>query len=156
MNRLAGKTAIVTGAASGIGRAASELFAAEGARVVAADLLPDVDAVGRGIVENGGQAVALTGDVAEPNFVAEIVASAEGRFGSLDVAFANAGIAGGLGSFFDFTAGDWNGILWGNLVATFLMVQAAARVMVKQGRGAIVCTASVAGLRFGAGGMPYS
>ena len=156
MDRLAGKVAIVTGAASGIGRAASELFVAEGARVVAADLSPNADAVVRGIVERGGQAVALIGDVADPEFVARVVATAQERFGGLDIAFANAGISGGLVSFFDLTADDWNKILRVNLVATFLMVQAAARVMAKQGRGSIICTASVAGLRFGAGGMPYS
>jgi len=156
MDRLAGKVAIVTGAASGIGRASSELFAAEGARVVAVDLSPNVDAVVRGIAESGGQAAALTGDVADPEFVAKVVATAQERFGGLDVAFANAGISGGLVSFFDLTAEDWNKILRVNLVATFLMVQAAARVMAKQGRGSIICTASVAGLRFGAGGMPYS
>jgi NAD(P)-dependent dehydrogenase (short-subunit alcohol dehydrogenase family) len=156
MDRLAGKVAIVTGAASGIGRAASELFAAEGARVVAVDLSPNVDAVVSAITESGGQAAALTGDVADKDFVAKIVATAQERFGGLDVAFANAGISGGLVSFFDLTADDWNKILRVNLVATFLMVQAAARVMAAQGRGSIICTASVAGLRFGAGGMPYS
>ena len=156
MDRLAGKVAIVTGAASGIGRASSELFAAEGARVVAVDLSPNVDAVVRGIAETGAQATALTGDVADPEFVARVVAIAQERFGGLDVAFANAGISGGLVSFFDLTVEDWNRILRVNLVATFLMVQAAARVMAKQGRGSIICTASVAGLRFGAGGMPYS
>jgi NAD(P)-dependent dehydrogenase (short-subunit alcohol dehydrogenase family) len=156
MDRLVGKVAIVTGAASGIGRAASELFAAEGARVVAVDLSPNVETVVRGIVESGGQAIALTGDVAEPDFVASVVATSQERHGGLDVAFANAGISGGLVSFFDLTADDWNRILRVNLVATFLMVQAAARVMAPQGRGSIICTASVAGLRFGAGGMPYS
>jgi NAD(P)-dependent dehydrogenase (short-subunit alcohol dehydrogenase family) len=156
MDRLAGKVAIVTGAASGIGRASSELFAAEGARVVAVDLSPNVDAVVSGIAETGGQATALTGDVADADFVAKIVVTAQERFGGLDVAFANAGISGGLVSFFELTADDWNKILRVNLVATFLMVQAAARVMAPHGRGSIICTASVAGLRFGAGGMPYS
>lgn len=156
MHRLAGKTAIVTGAASGIGRAASELFAAEGARVVAVDLSPSVETVVEGIVQRGGQALALSGDAADPEFVATIVDAALGQFGTLDVAFANAGISGGLVPFFDLTLDDWERILRVNLLGTFLLVQSAARVMVKQGRGSIVCTASVAGLRFGAGGMPYS
>ena len=156
MHRLAGKTAIVTGAASGIGRAAAELFAAEGARIVAVDLAPNVDDVARGIVERGSQAVALVGDAADPAFVAEVVGTAVSRFGALDVAFANAGISGGLVSLFDLTVTDWENVLRVNLLGPFLMVQAAGRVMVKQGHGSIVCTASVAGLRFGAGGMPYS
>jgi NAD(P)-dependent dehydrogenase (short-subunit alcohol dehydrogenase family) len=156
MNRLAGKTAIITGAASGIGRAASELFAAEGARVVAVDLSVDVETVVEGIVQRGALALALTGDAADPQFVATVVDMALGQFGTLDVAFANAGISGGLVPFFDLTLDDWKRILRVNLLGTFLMVQSAARAMVKQGRGSIVCTASVAGLRFGAGGMPYS
>ncbi|MDQ6925207.1 MAG: SDR family NAD(P)-dependent oxidoreductase, partial [Candidatus Eremiobacteraeota bacterium] len=73
MDRLAGKTAIVTGAASGIGRAAAELFAAEGARVVAADRSPQVDDVARAIVARGFAAVAIAGDVADPAFVARLV-----------------------------------------------------------------------------------
>jgi NAD(P)-dependent dehydrogenase (short-subunit alcohol dehydrogenase family) len=156
MDRLAGKTAIVTGAASGIGRAAAELFAREGARVVAVDLSPNVDAVVQGITERGSEAVALAGDAADPAFVSEVVDAAVQRFGTLDVAFANAGISGGLVPFFDLTLDDWERILRVNLLGTFLMVQTAARVMVKRGRGSIICTASVAGLRFGAGGMPYS
>jgi len=156
MDRLAGKTAIVTGAASGIGRAAVELFAGEGARVVAVDLSPNVGAVVQGIVDRGSQAIALTGDAADPAFVAGVVDTALQRFGALDVAFANAGISGGLVPFLDLTLDDWQRILRVNLLGTFLMVQTAARVMVKQGAGSIICTASVAGLRFGAGGMPYS
>lgn len=156
MDRLGGKTAIVTGAASGIGRAASELFAREGASVVAVDLAANVADVVRGIVESGGQAVALNGDAADAAFVAHAVETAVQRFGGLDIAFANAGISGGLVTLLDLTAADWERILRVNLIGTFLMVQAAARVMAPQGRGSIICTASVAGLRFGAGGMPYS
>lgn len=154
--RLAGKTAIVTGAASGIGRAAAELFAAEGARVVAVDLAPQVEDIARTIAERGLQAAALVGDAADAAFVTEVVETAVARFGTVDVAFANAGISGGLVSLFDLTPADWEKVLRINLIGTFLLVQAAARVMMKQGRGSIVCTASVAGLRFGAGGMPYS
>jgi NAD(P)-dependent dehydrogenase (short-subunit alcohol dehydrogenase family) len=156
MDRLAGKTAIVTGAASGIGRAAAELFAAEGARVVAVDLSPQVDEVTRAIVQRGDRAIALTGDAADASFVAHAVETAVAQYRRLDIAFANAGISGGLVSLFDLTLADWENVLRVNLLGTFLMVQAAARIMVKQGSGSIVCTASVAGLRFGAGGMPYS
>ena len=156
MERLAGKTAIVSGAASGIGRAASELFAREGARVVAVDLAANVEDVVHGIVDVGDHAVALIGDAADAAFVAHAVETAVQRFGGLDVAFANAGVSGGLVTLPDLTTADWERILRVNLIGPFLMVQAAARVMVPQGRGSIVCTASVAGLRFGAGGMPYS
>jgi len=156
MNRLAGKTAIVTGAASGIGRAAVELFSTEGARVVAVDMAPNVEAVAHDIVARGSQAAAMVGDVADPRFVTEVVEATVRRFGALDIAFANAGISGGLVPIFDLTVEDWERVLRVNLVGTFFMVQAAARVMVEQKHGSIICTASVAGLRFGAGGMPYS
>jgi len=156
MDRLAGKTAIVTGAASGIGRASAELFAAEGARVVAVDMVPHVETVVHEIVERGSEAVALVGDVGDAAFVTDAVETAVRRFGALDVCFANAGISGGLVPIFDLTVDDWNRVLRVNLVGAFLTLQAAARVMVKQHHGSIICTASVAGLRFGAGGMPYS
>jgi NAD(P)-dependent dehydrogenase (short-subunit alcohol dehydrogenase family) len=133
-----------------------ELFAAHGARVVAVDLAPEVEHVARALAERGQHGAALVGDAADPAFVAEVVDTAVSRFGTLDVAFANAGISGGLVSLFDLTPTDWEQVLRVNLIGTFLLVQAAARVMVRQGRGSIVCTASVAGLRFGAGGMPYS
>jgi NAD(P)-dependent dehydrogenase (short-subunit alcohol dehydrogenase family) len=156
MDRLTGKTAIVTGAASGIGRATAELFAAEGARVVVVDMAPQVEVVAHELVARGLGAVALVGDASDPRFVADVVEEAMRRFGALDIAFANAGISGGLVPLFDLTIDDWNSVLRVNLIGAFLMVQAAARVMVTQQRGSIICTASVAGLRFGAGGVPYS
>ncbi|HEU4732804.1 MAG TPA: SDR family NAD(P)-dependent oxidoreductase, partial [Kofleriaceae bacterium] len=78
------------------------------------------------------------------------------QHGALDVCFANAGISGGLVPFFDLTVELWTQILKVNLVGSFLAVKHAAKLMVEQGRGSIVCTASVAGLRSGAGGPPYS
>lgn len=157
MKRLDGKTALITGAASGIGRAAARLFAAEGARVVAVDRAPEVAATVDLVRQSGGQAEALVGDVAEPALVDRAVALALDRFGALDVTFANAGISGGLVPLFDLTADLWADVLRVNLIGVFLAVQASARAMVERGtQGSIVCTASVAGLRSGAGGMPYS
>lgn len=150
MTRLTGKTAFITGAASGIGRAAALLFAAEGAQVLAFDL---TDAVHD--VKHDG-VVAMTGDVGDPAAVTAAVARATTEFGRLDIAFANAGVGGGLGSLLDLTVDEWNAVLRVNLVGAFLTLQAAARVMVPQRSGSIVCTASVAGIRSGAGGMPYS
>jgi NAD(P)-dependent dehydrogenase (short-subunit alcohol dehydrogenase family) len=156
LNILQGKTALVTGAASGIGRASALLFAAEGAAVVALDRAPQVEATVAAIRAAGGRAIALVKDSSVEQDVAVAVAAAVKEYGSLDVCYANAGISGGLVPFFEETAERWADVLNVNLIGTFLAVQHTARVMVAQRRGSIICTASVAGLKSGAGGMPYS
>ena len=156
MKRLEGKSAIVTGAAGGIGRASAILFAQHGARVVVVDRSPDVQATADAIQHFGGHAVALVKDVAQEAEVAEFVHAAVQHHGGLDICFANAGISGGLRPFDDWSSDDWMNILRVNLVGAFLAIKHAARVMVPAGRGSIICTASVAGLRSGAGGPPYS
>ena len=156
MGRLEGKTAIITGAASGIGRAASLLFSAEGARVVAVDRAEGVEATVGSLRGAGGTGQALVGDVGDPALVAQAVRIATETYGGLHVTFANAGVSGGLKGLFDLTADDWESLLRVNLIGVFLAVQASARVMSAAGGGSIICTASVAGIRSGAGGMPYS
>jgi len=156
MTMLAGKTALITGAASGIGRASAILFAREGAAVVALDQAPEVEATAAAIRAAGGTATALVKDSSSEQDIAEAVALTVRDHGGIDVCFANAGISGGLVPFFDLTVELWNQILKVNLVGTFLAAKYAARAMVERGRGSIICTASVAGLRSGAGGMPYS
>jgi NAD(P)-dependent dehydrogenase (short-subunit alcohol dehydrogenase family) len=139
--RLTGKVAIVTGAASGIGKAAVELFRAEGAMVVGAD------------VSDGADVQADAGSDAD---VKRLIDDAVAEHGRLDVFFANAGISGGLASIAQQTAEDWAEILRINLIGPFLAIKHAASVMRHQGQGSIVCTASVAGIRAGAGGAAYS
>jgi NAD(P)-dependent dehydrogenase (short-subunit alcohol dehydrogenase family) len=139
--RLAGKVAIVTGAASGIGKAAVELFRSEGATVVGAD------------VSDGADVRADAGSDADVQRLIDTVAAEHGR---LDVVFANAGISGGLASISEQTAEDWSEILRVNLIGPFLAIKYAAPVMRAQGGGSIICTASTAGLRAGAGGAAYS
>ena len=156
MNQLQGKTAFVTGAASGIGRASALLFAAEGAAVVALDRAPEVEATVMAIQAAGGRAIALVKDSSIEEHVASAIETATGAFGSLDICFANAGISGGLVPFLEETAERWAQILQTNLIGTFLAAKHAALKMTKQRRGSIICTASVAGLRSGAGCMPYS
>jgi NAD(P)-dependent dehydrogenase (short-subunit alcohol dehydrogenase family) len=156
MNTLQGKTALITGAASGIGRASALLFAAEGASVVALDRAPEVAATVEAIIAAGGRAIALIKDSAQEEDVAGAVATAISEFGGLDVCFANAGISGGLVPFFEETAARWTEILQVNLVGAFLAAKYAALEMTRRQRGSIICTASVAGLRSGAGCMPYS
>jgi len=156
MNILKGKSAIVTGAASGIGRASAMLFAAEGAAVVALDRAVEVESTAAAIRAGGGRAIALVRDSSAEEDVAGAVATALQEFGGLDVCYANAGISGGLVPFFEETVERWAEVLKINLIGTFLLAKYAAMEMVKQKRGSIICTASVAGLRSGAGGVPYS
>ena len=157
MSALAGKTACITGAASGIGRASALLFASEGARVVAFDRSKAVEDTASAIREAGGLAVAVTGDAGEEADVTALVARALDEFGGLHAFFANAGITGSArGGFFDSDAANWMEVLRVNLVGPFLAVKHAAPAIEASGGGAIVCTASVAGLRSGAGPAPYS
>jgi len=140
--RLQDKIAIVTGAASGIGKATAELFAAEGARVIAADVTASSDVIGA--------------DAGREDDVRDLIDIAVREHGGLDIFFANAGISGGLASIFEQSPEDWQEILRVNLIGPFLAIKHAAPVMKERGGGSIICTASVAGLRAGAGGPAYS
>ena len=157
MDRLKGKVAIVTGAASGIGRASAKLFAAEGAKVVCVDRAKEVEDTAKAIRDAGGTALAMTADASKEEDVAAFVDRAVKEYGQLDVIYANAGVSGGgQRPFFELDAKDWREILDVNLIGVFLAIKHAARVMIPNKKGSIVCTASVAGIRSGAGGGPYS
>ena len=140
--RLGGKVAIVTGAASGIGLAAADLFRREGATVVGADI-----AVAKSVIR---------ADAGREEDVRGLVEHAVSEHGGLDIFFANAGISGGLASIFEQSAEDWAEILRVNLIGPFLAIKHAAPALKARGGGSIICTASVAGLRSGAGGAAYS
>lgn len=156
MKRLEGQSAVVTGAASGIGRATAKLFAEHGAKVVAVDRAPEVEATVADIRAAGGTAIALVRDTSQEKDVADYIETAVRSHGGLDVCFANAGVSGGMRTFDEWTVEEWTRILSINLIGTFLAIKYATRVMVPAGHGSIICTASVAGLRSGAGGPPYS
>jgi len=157
MGRLDGKRAIITGAGSGIGRASALRFAEEGAAVVAADLAEEsVAETVRQIEQAGGRAAAAVLDAGDEDAVAGLVGDCVAEFGGLDAFFANAGVSGGLTPLLELTAEDWLPVLRVNLLGPFLAIKHAAAPMREAGGGSIVCTASVAGLRAGAGGVPYS
>ena len=156
MKRLEGKSAVVTGAASGIGRATALLFAQHGASVVCVDRAAEVEATAAAIRQAGGRAIALNKDVSNEADVAEFIQAAVKEFGGLDICYANAGISGGLPNMDELTIEDWHRVLNVNLVGAFMTVKHAARIMVKAKKGSIICTASVAGIRSGAGGITYS
>ena len=156
MRQLEGKAALITGAASGIGRASALLFASHGARLVVLDRAAAVEETAALVRGAGGTAVALVRDSADEANIASAIDTAVAEFGALDICFANAGISSGAVPLLEQTPELWHETLRINLIGTFLAVKHAARVMIPRQRGSIICTASVAGLRSGAGGSPYS
>src|SRR5512140_367723 len=116
MGRLQGRTAVTTGAAGGLGRAASLLFSREGANMVCVDRADSVEETAAMIGKAGGAAVAMLGDAGEEAFVKAYVDRATGEFGGLDVVWANAGISGGWMPLDEQTPDYWTEILRINLI----------------------------------------
>ncbi len=157
MALLDGKVAIITGAGSGIGRASALRFAAEGAKVVIGDKSESIFETEQMVKAAGGDVRARTMDAGVEADVQALVAEALSAFGGLDVAFANAGIIGDMGGIFDIDPATMAETFRVNLIGPALMVKHAGKAMVDQGRGgAIILTASVAGLNSGAGPVTYS
>lgn len=154
MRRFEGKVALVTGGSSGIGRATALSFAKEGARVVIADIQVEG---GEGTVqmirESNGIATFSKTDVSKQAEVEALINKAVKAYGRLDCAHNNAGIEGAMAPVADYTEENWDCIMATNLKGTWLCMKYEIQQMLKQGRGAIVNTASVAGI-IGAPGMP--
>ena len=156
MGRLEGKSVIITGAGSGIGRAASRLFAKEGARLIAVDRSDSVQETAKLVSDSGGTIEAMMLDAGSEQDVQAYIDRALKKYGRLDAIWANAGISGGLVPLADQTVEHWQEILRINLIGPFLAIKYSIPHMIAQKSGSIVCTASVAGLKSGASGHPYA
>ncbi|BBZ24427.1 SDR family NAD(P)-dependent oxidoreductase [Mycolicibacter hiberniae] len=153
-NELAGKVAIVTGGASGIGRGIAERFLAEGARVVIADL--DRDRGEALAAELGAEATFRVTDVADPLQISALVEAAVETFGGLDIMVNNAGVSGTMHNrFLDDDLADFHRIMAVNVLGVMAGTRDAARHMSKAGGGSILNLTSIGGIQAGGGVMTY-
>ncbi|WP_404476535.1 SDR family NAD(P)-dependent oxidoreductase [Novosphingobium sp. BL-52-GroH] len=154
---LAGKVTVITGAAAGIGKAAAELFASEGARLMLSDVNGEgVEAVAAALRAQGHEAQAMATDVTSEAQVGALVAATVGAYGRLDCAFNNAGIGHTPLSLLDVDAAMFERYLAVNLSGALWCMQHEIRVMLAQGGGTIVNTASLAGLAATPKMIPYT
>lgn len=154
MGILQGKVALITGASSGIGRAAALLFAAEGASLVLNARRKDaLEEVGRLIEARGGKVRLVAGDVAAEATQDAMVEAAVTAFGGLDIAFNNAGTVGAIKPLAEISVEDWQQTLATNLTAAFLASRVQIPAMLKRGGGSLVFTSSFVGTSVGLPGM---
>jgi NAD(P)-dependent dehydrogenase (short-subunit alcohol dehydrogenase family) len=152
MGLLTGRVAIVTGASKGIGRVTSQVFAAQGARVVCGARTEHlVEETAARIRDDGGEAVAVTADVSREDGARKLVATALERYGRLDCLVNNAGDSGPTRSVQEYSLDDWHYTLESCLTSTFLCTKFAVQPMIDAGGGVIVNIASMAGRR----GLPF-
>lgn len=151
---LDGKVALITGAGSGIGRAASLIFAREGAKLMLSDIVAEGgEETLRMVKEAGAEALFVRSDASKLAEVEELVAKVVSTWGRIDCAFNNAGIDGRMGKLTECTEENWNRTIAVNLSGVFFCMKAEIPHMLRQGGGAIVNTASAAGLT-GSPGLP--
>lgn len=149
--RFEGRTVIVTGAGSGIGRATAQRLVAEGGRVIAVDISRErLDAL---TAELGASVVAVAGDLADPAFIADIMAAAGDRIEGLA---NNAGIMDGFEPTAEITDATWDRVFAVNVTAMMRLTRAVIGRMLEAGAGSIVNVGSEAGLRGSAAGTPYT
>jgi len=156
MGKLDGKVALITGSGSGLGRATALLFAKEGAKVVVADCAPaGGQETVRMIKETGGEAVFIESDVSKAADAERMVKTAVDTYERIDILYNNAGIEGTVALTAELTEEDWDRVIDTNLKGVFLGSKYAIPVMLNQGGGVIINTASVAGLVGSAERLPY-
>jgi NAD(P)-dependent dehydrogenase (short-subunit alcohol dehydrogenase family) len=154
---LAGKVVLVTGGSSGIGRAAALAFGRRGGRVVVAGRrVPEGEETARKVREAGAEAIFVQTDITRAGEVETLIDRVVSKFGGLDCAFNNAGITGEMAPTADCTEENWHRTISVNLTAVWYSMKQEIRQMLKQGAGAIVNNASIAGLVGMRGGPAYS
>lgn len=141
--RLKGKVAVISGGATGVGGAASRLFAAEGARVAVLDINAEAaQATAEAVIAAGGQAMVAVADVSQAADVDRAVAAVRQRWGRIDVLFNHAGSIV-VKPFLDTTEAEWDRLMAVNVKSMYLVTRAVLPAMLAQGKGAIVCTSSI-------------
>lgn len=157
MKKLENKTAIVTGAASGMGKAIATLFAKEGAKVALADLVQaDAEAVAEEIRREGGIAIGIGCDVSKEDLVINMVETAISEFGSLDILVNNAGIMDNFVPLDRLGDGMWEKVMAVNVNGPFYASRLAIRHMLTKGKGVIINIASIGGLFGSRAGLAYT
>jgi len=155
--RLEGKVAVVTGAASGMGKAIAELYAKEGAKVVVSDLnLEGAEAVATGIQAVGGQAVAIKTNVADANDINAMIDTAVQQFGTLDILVNNAGIMDNMAPVGDVNDDRWDLIFEVNTKGVMRAIRKAIPIFLEKGKGVIINTASTGGFSGAHAGAAYT
>ena len=156
-DRFTNKVVFITGAASGIGRAAALAFAAEGARLAILDRSVEaLEAVQASVKDAGGEVLTIACDVSSPDQVEAAIQQIVDRFGRLDIAFNNAGVENKAAPVHEIDLAEWDRIVNINLRGTFVCMKHELTQMVKGGGGVVVNTSSGAGIRGVAGGAAYA
>jgi len=158
MNDLNDKVAIITGASSGIGYETALLFASKGTKViVSARRRSELDELVGKIENNGGSAIAVTGDIKDENTAKELVETAIENYGGLHIAFNNAGTLGAMGSPADISSDGWDDTIATNLTSAFYAVKHQIPAMLESGSGSIIFTSTFVGYTAGMPGtIAYS
>ena len=155
--KLEGKVAVVTGAGSGMGREIAKLFAREGAKVVLADIVQErLDEAVNDLAKSGGQAIGVLTNVAKEDDIQQMIDSAVNTFGSLDILVNNAGIMDKMTAIADVTDELWERVFAVNVTGPMRAIRKALPIMLEQGKGVIINTASIGGLYGSRAGTAYT